>query len=84
MDDGTIFYIAGGALTASAVIVSFLGLRVKGFPGRFGPVVALWFVALIGVTTTFAVLHSKHEEEPHHDEAGLPQATREAEEIESE
>jgi hypothetical protein len=84
MDDGTIFYIAGGLLTASAVIVSFLGLRVKGFPGRLGPIIALWFIALIGVTTTFAVLHSQHEEVPHEEEVGLPHATEEAEEIESE
>ncbi len=83
MDDGTIFYIAGGLLTASAVIVSFLGLRVKGFPGRLGPIVALWFIALIGVTTTFAVLHSKHEEVPHEEEVGLPQATKEAEQEEA-
>ena len=84
MDDGTIFYIAGGLLTASAVIVSFLGLKLEKFPGRAGPVVVLWFIALIGVTTTFAVLHSKHEEVHHEEEVGLPHATQEAEEEEHE
>jgi hypothetical protein len=82
MDYELIFYVSGGVLTASAVIVSFLGLRLKGFPGRIGPLVALWFIALVGVTTTFAVLHSQHEEEHHEAEVGLPQATEEAEQEE--
>jgi hypothetical protein len=83
MDYELIFYVSGGVLTASAVIVSFLGLRLKNFPGRLGPVVALWFVALIGATTTFAVLHSQHEEEHHEEEVGLPHATEEAEQEEN-
>jgi hypothetical protein len=83
MDYELIFYVSGGALTASAVIVSILGLQLKNFPGRLGPVVALWFVALIGVTTTFAVLHSQHEEEHHEEEVGLPHATEEAEQEEA-
>jgi hypothetical protein len=83
MDYELIFYVSGAALTVSAVIVSILGLRLKDFPGRLGPVVALWFVALIGVTTTFAVLHSQHEEEHHEEEVGLPHATEEAEQEEA-
>lgn len=83
MDYELIFYLSGGALTVSAVIVSLLGLRLKNFPGRLGPVVALWFVALIGVTTTFAVLHSQHEEEHHEEEVGLPHTTEEAEQAEA-
>lgn len=79
MDYELIFYIAGGTLTASAVVVSILGLRLKGFPGKLSPLVALWFVALVGITTTFAVLHSQHEEEHHEQEVGLPHATEEAE-----
>jgi hypothetical protein len=84
MDYELIFYVAGGVLTISAVVVSILGLRLKGFPGRLGPLVALWFVALVGVTTTFAVLHSQHEEEHHEEQVGLPHATEEAEQEESE
>ena len=42
--------------------VSFVGLRFKRFPGRFAPLVFLWFAILVGGTTTFAVLHSKDEE----------------------
>ena len=62
MDNATLFYICGGALAASAVTVSFIGLRVEKFPGRAAPLVALWFIALIGCTTTFGVLHSQDEE----------------------
>ena len=84
MDYELIFYVSGGVLTVSAVIVSFLGLRLKDFPGRLGPVVALWFVALVGVTSTFAVLHSQHEEEHHEEKTGVPQASKEAEREEAE
>jgi hypothetical protein len=83
MDYGTVFYVSGSVLAVSAVVFTFLGLRLEKFPGRAGPVVALWFIALIGVTTTFSVLHSQHEEEHHEQEVGLPQATEEAEEEEA-
>ena len=63
MSNGTLFYICGSALAVSAVLVSLLGLRAKSFPGRFGPLVALCFVALIGSATTFAVLHAQDEEQ---------------------
>jgi hypothetical protein len=79
MDYELIFYVAGGVLTASAVIVSFLGLKVKSFPGKVGPIVIVWFIALVGITSTFGVLHSQHEEEHHEQEVGLPHATEEAE-----
>lgn len=63
MSNGDLFYVCGVALAVSAVLVSFLGLRVKGFPGKAGPIVALGFVALIGATASFAVLHAQDEEE---------------------
>jgi plastocyanin len=81
MDDATIFYICGGALAVSAVAVSFIGLRVERFPGRFGPLVALWFIALIGTATTFAVLNGKDEEKARASE--LTKASEEAEEEEA-
>ena len=84
MDYELIFYVSGIALAVSAVLVSFLGLRVSKFPGKAAPVVALWFVVLIGMSTTFSVLHSKHEEEHHEDEVGLPAATEESEAEEAE
>ncbi|HEY6550756.1 MAG TPA: plastocyanin/azurin family copper-binding protein [Solirubrobacterales bacterium] len=63
MSNGDLFYICGGVLAVSAVLVSFAGLRVKSFPGKAAPIVAVGFIALIGATTTFAVLHAQDEEE---------------------
>jgi plastocyanin len=63
MSNGDLFYVCGGALAVSAVLVSFAGLRIKSFPGKAAPIVALGFIALIGATTTFAVLHAQDEEE---------------------
>jgi plastocyanin len=81
MDDATIFYICGGALAVSAVVVSVLGLRLERFPGRMAPLVALWFVVLIGAATTFAVLNGKNEQEARASE--LTKASEEAEEEEA-
>jgi plastocyanin len=63
MSNETLFFVCGIALAVSAVVVSLIGLRVKSFPGKAGPFVALAFVALIGATTTFAVLHAQDEDE---------------------
>ncbi len=62
MSNGDLFYVCGIALAVSAVAISFIGLRSQKFPGRAAPLVALWFVALIGATTTFSVLHAQDEE----------------------
>jgi plastocyanin len=62
MDNETLFYIFGIGLAVSAVVVSFLGLKVKGFPGKAFPVVVIWFAIFVGGATTFAVLHAKDEE----------------------
>jgi plastocyanin len=62
MSNGDLFYVCGGALAVSAVLTSFIGLRVQKFPGRAGPIVALGFVLLIGATTTFGVLHARDEQ----------------------
>jgi hypothetical protein len=82
MDNGTIFYIVGPLLAVSAVVVAFIGLRFEKFPGRFGPLVALWFIVLVGAATSFAVLHSKDEEVKKEQERGLPEATQESESAE--
>jgi plastocyanin len=63
MSNGDFFYVCGGLLAVSAVLVSFAGLRIKSFPGKAAPIVALGFIALIGTTTTLAVLHARDEEE---------------------
>lgn len=62
MDNETLFYVFGIALAVSAVVVSFIGLKAKNFPGKAFPVVILWFAILVGGATTFAVLHAKDEE----------------------
>jgi plastocyanin len=81
MSNETLFFICGIALAVSAVVVSFIGLRVKSFPGKAGPVVVLVFAALIGATTTFAVLHAKDEDKAK--AAELSKADEEAEKEES-
>ncbi len=81
MSNEVLFYVCGGALAVSAVLVSFLGLRVKSFPGRFAPLVALWFVVLVGASTSFAVLHAQDEQEA--EAAELSKANEEAEEEEA-
>lgn len=72
MSNGDLFYICGIALAVSAVLISFVGLKVKSFPGKAFPLVVLWFAVLIGAAATFSVLHAKDEE--HHKEAELEQA----------
>src|SRR6478609_1597978 len=62
MSNGDLFYICGIALAVSAVLISFVGLKVKSFPGKAFPLVILWFAILIGGATTLAVLHAKDEE----------------------
>jgi predicted ribosomally synthesized peptide with SipW-like signal peptide len=63
MSNETLFFICGPVLAVSAVVVSFIGLRLKSFPGKAAPIVALGFVLLIGATATFAVFHAQDEEE---------------------
>jgi plastocyanin len=63
MSNGDLFYVCGGALAVSAVLVNFTGLRIKSFPGKAAPIVALGFIALIGATASFAVLHAQDEKE---------------------
>jgi plastocyanin len=65
MSDETIFYIVGGVLAASAVVVTFAGLKMKNFPGRALPVVVLWFAVLACGAATFSVLQAKEHEEAH-------------------
>jgi plastocyanin len=81
MSNETLFFVCGIALAVSAVVVSFIGLRVKSFPGKAGPFVALVFAVLIGATTTFAVLHAKDEDKAK--AAELSKADEEVEEEES-
>jgi plastocyanin len=81
MSNETLFFICGIALAVSAVVVSFIGLRVKSFPGKLGPLVVLWFAVLVGCSMTFAVLHAKDEDKAK--AAELTKADEEAEKEES-
>jgi plastocyanin len=62
MSNETLFYLCGGVLAVSAVTVSFVGLKLKDFPGRAMPIIILWFAIFVGGATTFAVLHAQDEE----------------------
>jgi plastocyanin len=81
MSNETLFYIFGIALAVSALAISFAGLKLEKFPGRAAPIVALWFIVLIGCTTTFGVLNSQ--DESAHREAELEHANEEVEEEEA-
>jgi plastocyanin len=63
MSNETLFYICGIGLAVSAVLFSFVGLKVKNFPGKAFPVVVVWFAILVVGSTTFAVLHAQDEEQ---------------------
>ncbi|HST68578.1 MAG TPA: c-type cytochrome [Solirubrobacterales bacterium] len=66
MDNETLFYIFGGIAAVSAVLVTFVGLKLKNFPGRMLPLVIVWFAAFAIAASTFSVLqaqdHEAHEE----------------------
>jgi plastocyanin len=62
--DETLFYVFGIALVLSALALSALGLRSESFPPSrivLAGVVA-YFVALVGATSTFAVLNARDEQ----------------------
>lgn len=82
MSNELLFYLCGGVLAVSAVVVSFVGLKMKDFPGRALPIIVLWFVIFVGGATTFAVLHAQDEEAAEATE--LEHAGKEIEEAETE
>ena len=61
----TFFFICGGVLAASAVLVSIFGLKNEDFPGKFMPLVIVWFAVFAVGAGTFAVLHGKDESKEH-------------------
>jgi len=66
MSNETLFFICGGILAASAVSVSFVGLKAgDNFPGKWMPVIIIWFAAFAVLSGTFAVLHGKDESRDH-------------------
>jgi plastocyanin len=63
MDNETLFYICGIVLAVSAVVVTFVGLKLKDFPGRALPAVVIWFAIFVAAAATFAVRYSGEEHE---------------------
>lgn len=81
MDNETLFYICGVVLAVSALVVTFLGLKTKDFPGRALPLVVVWFAVFVVGAATFAVRYSGEEQEAR--AAELEKAGEEIEEAES-
>jgi mono/diheme cytochrome c family protein len=65
MSHETLFFICGGILAASAVTVAMVGLKNEAFPGKWMPLIIVWFGAFAIATGTFAVLHGKDESKEH-------------------
>jgi mono/diheme cytochrome c family protein len=61
----TLFFICGGILAASAILVSVVGLKKEDFPGKLMPLVIVWFAVFAVGAGTFAVLHGKDESKDH-------------------
>jgi plastocyanin len=60
----TLFYVFGIALVLSALVLSALGIRSESFPLNrivLGGLIA-YFAALVGATSTFAVLNARDEQ----------------------
>ena len=80
MSNETLFFLCGGVLAVSAITVSFVGLKLKDFPGRALPLILAWFAIFVVGATTFAVLHAQDEEAA--DATELEQAGEKIEETE--
>src|ERR1700712_1855579 len=61
----TLFFICGGILAASAIVVSLFGLKNDNFPGKWMPLIIVWFAGFAVGAGTFAVLHGKDEAKDH-------------------
>lgn len=64
MSVDTVFYVVGLILTASALVVSFAGLKLKGFPSRgaMGGILAV-FAVLVIATCGLAVAVAREEQD---------------------
>ena len=71
--EGDVFYIVGIALTVTAVVVSFIGLRSENFPPSRGILAAglAGLILLVLATTTFAVILSEEEQDERNEELAL-------------
>jgi plastocyanin len=80
MDNDTLFYLCGGVLAVSAILVTFVGLKSDRFPGRALPLVVIWFAVFVIGAATFAVRYSTEEREHKEHELALANEEIEAEE----
>jgi plastocyanin len=78
--DETLFYVFGIVLVLSAVGLSAVGLRNKRFPPSRIVLMGViaYFVALVGATTTFAVLNARDEQRKRDAEQAEAAATQPA------
>lgn len=81
MSNETLFYVCGAVLAVSALVVTFSGLKVKGFPGKAFPLVIVWFAVFVIGAATFAVRYGNEEQEAR--AAETEKAGEEIEEAES-
>lgn len=82
MSNETLFYVCGAVLAVSALVVTFAGLKLKGFPGKAFPLVIVWFAVFVIGAATFAVRYGNEEQEAR--AAELEKAGEEIEEAEGE
>jgi plastocyanin len=62
--DHTLFFTLGITLVVSAVALAAVGLRFESFPPNrlIMAAVVVWFLGLVGATTTFGVLNARDEQ----------------------
>jgi plastocyanin len=77
----TLFYVFGIGLTVSALAVSAVGLRLDRFPRAPAVLAAIvvYFVGMVGATTTFAVLNAADEQHAREAEEAREEAAEPAE-----
>ena len=78
--DETLFYVFGIALVLSAIGLSAIGLRNESFPPSAIAIAGLiaYFAALVGATTTFAVLNARDDQRKRNAEQAETAATQPA------
>ena len=76
--DGNFFFVIGGVLVLSAVVIAFVGIRgSESFPPSravMGGIVLL-FLAIVGTTMAFAIVKSKDEQKKRNEKLAAEQGT---------
>lgn len=68
--ESTLFFVFGGLLVVSALVVAWLGMRAQSFPGGRGLItgVSVFFAVLVVGTAVFGWIHAGHEKEHREEE----------------